>query len=133
TAPFYIYSNPITPAEAAAAHAAVDIVDSGEGLLLLEQMRAMGKRFEAGLNSLGFEFLSGAHPIVPLLVRDTGRTTKLVDYLFSHQILATGIKFPVVPHGDEEIRFQINAGLSESDIDEVLAMLKRFREEQGVW
>ena len=31
TSPLYIYSNPITPAEAAAAHKAIDIVDSPEG------------------------------------------------------------------------------------------------------
>ena len=31
TSPFYIYSNPITPAEAAAAHKAVDILDSPAG------------------------------------------------------------------------------------------------------
>jgi glycine C-acetyltransferase len=32
--PFYIYSNPTTPAEAAAAAAAIDIVDSAQGLAL---------------------------------------------------------------------------------------------------
>ena len=131
TAPFYIYSNPITPAEAAAAQVAVDIVDSGEGLMLLAHLRGMGKRFEDGLADLGFEFLPGPHPIVPLLVRDTARTAQLVDFLFKHQILATGIKFPVVPHGDEEIRFQINAGHTEADIDAVLAVLRRFSDEKG--
>ena len=34
TSPFYIYSNPITPAEAAAAHKAIDIVDSPDGAAL---------------------------------------------------------------------------------------------------
>ncbi len=129
TAPFYIYSNPITPAEAAAALRAVDIVDSSEGQRLLTHLREMTIRFEKGLTALGLEFLPGPHPIVPLLVRDTVRTTQLVASLFSHQILATGIKFPVVPRGDEEIRFQINAGHTESDIDIVLAVLRDFKGE----
>ena len=41
TSPFYIYSNPITPAEAAAARAAVEILDSPEGAALLAHLRAM--------------------------------------------------------------------------------------------
>lgn len=126
TAPFYIYSNPITPAEAAAALKAVEIVDSEAGLSLLAHLRRMTRRFEEGLGALGCEFLPGPHPIVPLLVRDTGRTAQLVDFLFSSRILATGIKFPVVPRGDEEIRFQINATHSEGDIAAVLTALAEF-------
>ena len=130
TSPFYIYSNPITPAEAAAACKAVDIVDSQEGLRLLEHLRGMTQRFENGLAALGCEFLPGPHPIVPLMVRDTGRTGQLVDYLFSHQILATGIKFPVVPYGDEEIRFQVKASHTKVDIEAVLVALRDFRKQE---
>jgi glycine C-acetyltransferase len=32
----------------------------------------------------------------------------------------------VVPRGDEEIRFQVNADHTERDIDEVLDVLSRF-------
>ncbi len=46
TAPTYIYSNPITQAEAAAALAAVQILDGEEGRRLLEHLRAMTRRFE---------------------------------------------------------------------------------------
>src|SRR5260370_41494597 len=47
--PFYVYSNPIPPAEAAAARAAVDLVDGAVGLGLLSHLRAMTERFKAGL------------------------------------------------------------------------------------
>ncbi len=126
TAPLYIYSNPITPAEAAAARRALAILDSGEGRALLARLRGLTSRFEAGLTSAGFEVIAGPHPIVPLLVRDTARTGRLVDHLFARGVLATGIKYPVVPQGDEEIRFQVNANHSEGDIDYVLAVLREF-------
>ncbi len=126
TAPLYIYSNPITPAEAAAALCAVDIVDSGEGWRLLAHLRAMTVRLENGLAALGREFLPGPHPIVPLLVRDTARAAQLVAFLFSRKILVTGITFPVVPRGEEEIRFQVNACHTEADIESVLAALRDF-------
>ena len=77
TSPCYIYSNPITPGEAAAAKVAVDIVDSLRGQALLDHLRDMTRRFDAGLNALGFETIPGEHPVVPLMVRDTARTTAL--------------------------------------------------------
>jgi glycine C-acetyltransferase len=123
TSPFYIYSNPITPAEATAACAAVDALDGPGGIAVVENLRAMAKRFRAGLARLGFETLPGEHPIVPLMVRDTTRTSELVAHLRKHGILATGLNYPVVPKGDEEIRFQISADHTMGDIDEALGIL----------
>ena len=125
--PMYIYSNPITPAEAAAAHAAVDLLDSDRGRALLAHLRTMTARFEDGLLGLGFETIPGPHPVVPLMVRDTARTTALVRHLKENGVLATGLNYPVVPKGDEEIRFQVNADHTESDIDEALRVLASFR------
>jgi len=126
TSPFYIYSNPLTPPEAAAALAAVDTVDSTTGTALLVHLRAMTARFRAGLIRLGFETLPGEHPVVPLILRDTARTSALVAYLRQHGILATGLNYPVVPKGDEEIRFQISADHTLADIDMALDVLARF-------
>jgi glycine C-acetyltransferase len=126
TSPFYIYSNPITPGEAAAASQAVEIVDSAAGQALLDHLRAMTARFEAGLTALGYETISGAHPVVPLMLRDTAKTTALVAHLRAQGILATGLNYPVVPRGDEEIRFQVSADHTAADIDEALEVLAAF-------
>ncbi|HVT60436.1 MAG TPA: aminotransferase class I/II-fold pyridoxal phosphate-dependent enzyme [Thermoanaerobaculia bacterium] len=126
TAPMYIYSNPITVGEAAAALAAVEILNSPEGLRLLEHLRAMTARFEQGLVRLGYETIPGEHPVVPLMVRDTARTKALAAHLKAGGILATGLAYPVVPRGDEEIRFQVNASHTPADVDEVLAALASF-------
>jgi glycine C-acetyltransferase len=126
TSPFYIYSNPITPAEAAAALAAIEIVDGCEGHALLAHLRIMTDRFRRGLVDLGLETLPGEHPVVPLMVRDTERTSRIVRHLRDQGILATGLSYPVVPKGDEEIRFQISAEHTAVDIDEALAVLRRL-------
>ncbi len=126
TAPFYIYSNPITPAEASAALTSLRMLDSPAGVELLERLRALTKRFEGGLVRLGFEIIPGEHPVVPLMVRDTAKTRSLVKHLYDHGVLATGLAYPVVPRGDEEIRFQINADHTEADVDEVLAVLEAY-------
>jgi glycine C-acetyltransferase len=128
TAPFYIYSNPITASEASASMKALEILDSERGVKLLKHMRSLTNRLEEGLQELGFEILSSEHPVVPLMIRDTQKTTELVTYLFANGILATGLNYPVVPKGDEEIRFQIAANHTESDIDYVLDVLKKYNE-----
>lgn len=126
TSPTYIYSNPITVGECAAAHCAVDLLDSPAGIERLAHLRAMTERFQKGLLDLGYESIPGTHPVVPLMVRDTAKTTALVAHLRAHGILATGLKFPVVPKGDESIRFQISADHTPKDIDGVLAALRSF-------
>ena len=123
----YIYTNPLSVADCAAAAKALDICDSSEGRQRLEHLRLMTLRFRRGVESLGWQTIPGPHPIVPLLVRDTPRTHALVRHLFDHGILAVGLTFPVVPRGDETIRFQINAAHTPADLDLVLNALEDFR------
>ncbi len=124
TSPFYVYSNPIAPGEAAAACRAVAFVDSAPGRQLLARLQAIAARFRQGLSALGLETVGGEHPIVPLLIRDSPRTADLTRQLRQRGILATGLNFPVVPRGQDEIRFQICADHTEADIDEALALLR---------
>jgi glycine C-acetyltransferase len=125
--PFYIYSNPIAPGEAAAALAALELIRGRLGVELLSHLRAVTQRFRDGLVKLGFETIAGQHPVVPLLVRDTERTRSLVAFLRENGVLATGLNYPVVPRGEQLIRFQVSADHTEGDIDAVLAVLSRFK------
>jgi len=122
----YIYTNPLSVADCAAAIKAIDICDSAQGLDLLKTLNERTAQFRTGLERLGKESIPGPHPIVPLMVRDTPKTHDLVSCLFDKGVLVVGLTFPVVPRGDETIRFQINACHTRSDIDYVLAVLKTF-------
>ena len=123
----YIYTNPLGPADAAAAVKAIEIADAADGRTRLANLQARTAQFRRGLESLGFESIPGPHPVVPLVVRDTSRVRLMVAGLFERGILAVGLTFPVVPKGDETIRFQINAAHTESDIDELLRALKDLK------
>ena len=128
TAPMYIYSNPISPAEASAALKSLEILDSDKGKEILLHLYQMTKKFEKGLLDLGYEIMESDHPIIPLMVRDTKKTTELVNYLIENGILGTGLNYPVVPKGDEEIRFQINADHTPYDLEYALNVLKDYKE-----
>lgn len=126
TAPLYIYSNPITPAEAAVALKAIQVVDSPEGIDKLENLRKLTQQLMHGLIHASFETVPSEHPIVPILIRDKETTSTLVEYLFANNILATGLNYPVVPKGEEEVRLQVSASHTEKDIGYFLEVLSRF-------
>jgi len=122
----YIYTNPLSVADCAAAVKALEICDSPEGQALLSHLGEQTQRFRKGLERLGLESIDGPHPVVPLMVRDTAKTHELVRYLYDHGVLVVGLTFPVVPKGDETIRFQVNACHTPADIDQVLEILSGF-------
>lgn len=123
----YIYTNPLSVADCAAAIKAIDICDSEEGLTLLKRLKDRTAQFRQGLARLKKETIAGPHPVVPLLVRDTKKTHALVRYLFNHMVLVVGLTFPVVPKGDETLRFQINACHTPLDIDYTIELLEFFK------
>jgi glycine C-acetyltransferase len=120
----YIYTNPLGAADAAAAIEAVGIADGSEGRERLAHLAARTRQFRDGLAALGLESIPGPHAVVPLLVRSTDKVRAMVQGLLDRGILAVGLTFPVVPKGDETIRFQINAAHTDADIDEVLQAVR---------
>lgn len=122
----YIYTNPLSVADCAAAMKAIDICNSQEGLERLKNLDERINQFRQGIAALGLESIPGPHAVVPLLLRDTVKTHKMVQYLLEKGVLVVGLTFPVVPRGDETIRFQINAGHTKADVDYVLDVLSQF-------
>ncbi|HCY88258.1 MAG TPA: 7-keto-8-aminopelargonate synthetase [Desulfobacteraceae bacterium] len=123
----YIYTNPLSAADCAAAATAIDICDSPEGLERLAHLKKVTDRFRKGLDALGQESIPGPHPVVPMMIRDTAKTHDLVRNLYENGVLVVGLTFPVVPKGDETIRCQINAAHTEADIDQVLGLVEKFK------
>lgn len=120
----YIYTNPISPAEAAAALAAVELLGQAavqQSLLQLEHRRL---QFRKGLS---LESIPGPHPIVPILTRASIKSIRLVEHLFCQGILATALSFPVVPKNESCVRIQLHAGMSEADIAYMLEQINQFK------
>jgi glycine C-acetyltransferase len=125
----YIYTNPLGVADCAAAIKALDICDSPEGLERLRNLHERIRQFRRGIDSLGLESIPGPHAVVPLMVRDTKKTHRMVESLFDNGVLVVGLTFPVVPRGDETIRFQLNAAHTKADVDYVLGVLSKLKDE----
>jgi glycine C-acetyltransferase len=123
----YIYTNPLSVADCAAAIKAIDIADGPEGTERLKNLQERTHQFREGIKSIGMESISGPHPVVPVLVRDTAKTQQMVKGLYDRDILVVGLTFPVVPKGDETMRFQINAAHTKADVDYALKMLNEAK------
>ena len=54
----------------------------------------------------------------------------MVDAFTKAGVLVVGLNFPVVPQGDQTIRFQINAAHTRADIEAVLSILKQMLEDK---
>ena len=118
-----IYTNPLGVPDCAAALAAVKVAASADGQARLVHLHARVKQLRDGIAALGLETIPGLHPVVPLMVRETEKTRTLVRRFFENGVLVVGLNFPVVPQGDQTIRFQVNAAHTEADIAEVLRVL----------
>jgi glycine C-acetyltransferase len=125
----YIYTNPLSVADCAAASVSLELTSSDEGQKRLKRLHQRVAQFRDGIAALGMESIPGPHPVVPLMVRDTARTKKMVRDFYENGILVVGLAFPVVPKGDDTIRFQINAAHTEADIDLALEVMGRWKAE----
>lgn len=94
---------------------------------LLGYLGKMTRYFREGITKVGYETIKGEHPIVVMMIRNTQKTIKLVEHLKEKGVLAVGLKYPIVPKGDECIRFQISADHTRDDIDYVLKVLKEYK------
>lgn len=113
----YIYSNSITPGAAAAASAALDVVNSQEGKKMLVQLQSNVEQFKQEMQSAGFSFAADSiHPIQAVLIGDTVKTKALTKAMYERGFLITNINYPVVPKGRDEIRVQLSALHSSQEI-----------------
>lgn len=119
----YIYTNPLGAAESAAALEAVNLLATSDGHQRLENLKNRTLQFREGVQQMGFETIPGPHPVVSVLTRSSTSNRELVSYLYEQGILVIGLSYPVVPKGEECIRFQINAGMTSEDIVYILDKL----------
>lgn len=121
----YLFSNTVAPPVVTGAIAALDIARSGEALRT--QLFSNTQRFREGLTALGYEVLTGSHPIVPIMLGDAARAARLAEVLMTEGVYVVPFSFPVVPKGKARIRTQMSASLSESDVDRALEAFAKHR------
>ncbi|MCZ8152718.1 MAG: glycine C-acetyltransferase [Rhodobacteraceae bacterium] len=111
----YLFSNALPPAVVGAALAALDIVEGADDLRT--QLFANAAYWRAGLQAAGFRLLPGEHPIVPVMLGEAKLAQAMAQDLAQRGVHVAGFFFPVVPQGQARIRTQMNARLTQDDLD----------------
>ncbi|MBK8098948.1 MAG: aminotransferase class I/II-fold pyridoxal phosphate-dependent enzyme [Planctomycetes bacterium] len=119
-----IFSASITPASAAAALAALDVIETEPGLR--RRVLHIAHHVRTGLRKLGY--VTGGtpdSPIVPVVVGDQERMMRLWKTLFECGVFTNAVTQPAVPPGMDLIRTSYIASHSDEQIELVL---QRFEE-----
>jgi 8-amino-7-oxononanoate synthase len=110
----FIFTTALSPADAAAAHAAVGIVRGAEGDALRARLRTHVDRLAPGHPS----------PIVPVVLGAEEAALAAADALLARGLLVPAIRPPTVPAGTSRLRVTFSAAHTDADVDRLLAALE---------
>ena len=113
TARPYIFTTAPTPADTAAALAALGVLRSAEGVALIARLRAHVDRLRPGHPS----------PIVPFVCGQEARALDAARALLDRGVLVPAIRPPTVPSGTSRLRVALSAAHSDAHVDQLTAAL----------
>jgi glycine C-acetyltransferase len=125
-----LFSNALPATIAASALAAIRVMLTEPQRV--ERLHAVTKRMRDGLKARGFKPLEGPSAIVPIIVGETSFAIRMSEELLKEGIFITGFGYPVVPEGTARLRVQLNAALTDAQVDRALEAFARVGKRLGV-
>lgn len=122
-----IFSTSVLPHEVAGYNAVLDVV-AGEPWRR-ERLAQNHSRLRQGLDALGYNVDASKAQIIALEAGDIVQTTLLRDALETRGVFGAIFFPPATPDNRCLIRFTANCGLSDTDLDRVLAVCDEIRDE----
>jgi len=119
----FIFSTCLPPGVAAAARAAVDLVDSPEGASLRSESRRKTRLFASRLQDAGCDLLGSRTQIVPVLTGDPEPTMAASRELLEAGFFVQGIRPPTVPEGRCRLRATVMATHRDADLEQAAAAI----------
>jgi 8-amino-7-oxononanoate synthase len=114
----FVYSTGLPPSTAAAAIAALDLIERDPAYAALPLAKA--RLFTSLLN-----LPEATSPIVPLVIGEADTALKASQRLEAEGFLVIAIRPPTVPAGTARLRFTFSAGHPNADIERLAAVVRR--------
>jgi glycine C-acetyltransferase len=111
----YLFSNSVAPAIVAASLKVLELMRSASDLR--DRLRENTTYFRRRMTEEKFDILPGEHPIVPVMIGDAARASRLAELMLERGVYVIGFSFPVVPQGKARIRAQVSAAHSRDDLE----------------
>lgn len=128
--PFAISTGHIAPPSAAAALAAIDILEEDDSLI--KRVWKNAAYFREGLAKMGFDTGRSETPIIPVILKDPVKTVKFSKELFDRGVLVRAFTPPTVPEGTSRLRTIVSATHTKAELDHALEAFARTEKSLGV-
>lgn len=125
----WLLSTAHPPAVVAAAIAAIELLESPEGEVLVKKLWENANCFKKELQRLGFNTGASETPITPVIVGSSQNAKQLAKRLFEEGVFAQEIVFPMVARDKARVRTIISAMHSKEDLDYALEAFKKVGQE----
>jgi len=126
----FLFSSAVTPPDAAACIAALDVLE--ESTELVDRLWDNARYFKAEMKNLGFDTGVSTTPITPIMLGEALLAQQFSRSLFENGVFAMALGFPTVPKGKARIRVMISAAHSRDDLDKGLEIFRKVGRELGV-
>ncbi len=123
----FLFSTGLTPADTAAAIAAVDVLLQSDALV--KKLWDNAAYFRAGLQKAGFDT---GKTETPVMLGDEKVTGEFSKRLYDEGIFASAIKYPTVARGKARIRCMLSAAHEKSDLDYAIEKFTLVGKDLGV-
>jgi 8-amino-7-oxononanoate synthase len=115
----FVFTTGLPPASAAAASAAIDLVEAEPERI--KRLWDNGCYLRQRLVELGFKLGASATPILPVMVGDAQPALDLADALLRRNIFVLAIRPPTVPDGTARLRVTPTAEHTRADLEQATA------------
>jgi 8-amino-7-oxononanoate synthase len=119
----FIFSTAPPPATAAAARAAIRIVQSRTGQLLIDRLWKRVHEVRQGLTRIGIKAPGGRSAILPLIIGREKDALNAALGLRKQGIYIPAIRFPTVARNQARLRLTLSAAHTSDDIRQLLSAL----------
>ncbi len=116
--PFAISTGHIAPPSAAAALAAIDLLEEDDSLI--KRVWNNASYFREGLVRLGFDTGESETPIIPVILKDPVKAVKFSKELFGRGVLVRAFTPPTVREGTARLRTIVSATHTKGELDYAL-------------
>lgn len=127
----FLFSSAVTPPDAAACLASIEILERSTELV--DRLWSNAARFKEAMSSAGFDIGHSETPITPVMLGDEKVAQEFSRRLFDEQaVFAQAIAYPTVQLGTARIRVMISAAHSEEDLAYGAAAFAKVGRDLGV-
>ena len=127
--PFSQGTGHIAPASAAAAIAALEVLQKEKSLI--ERLWSNAKYFRDSVQALGFDTGNSETPIVPIILGDESITAQFRKLLIDEGVYTQAFGYPTVPKGNAKLRTIISSAHTREDLDFCLAAFAKIGRKLG--